>query len=258
MTDKVKRSQVKTFLNTTPSSVATYSLIGDGVTSGKTDMNPKTTEETYIHQDSASISVDSYAPTMGIEQTAKVGDPVFEYIDGLRIARAVLGDAETDIVEVYLYKIPTLGEYPAQKQPVSIQVDDIGDKGGEPLKVNYTINYVGDAVQGTFNPTTKAFTPNPNAAALSALTIGALVLHPTFDRDQLFYTASATSSPVTGTATAEDETATVLLKNGVTTIDTDTGEATGSITLASGVNMITAKVTLGGEEVTYTVQVTKS
>jgi hypothetical protein len=50
----------------------------------------------------------------------------------------------------------------------------------------------------------------------------------------------------------------VLLKNGVTTIDTDTGEATGSITLATGVNTITAKVTVGTENVTYTVALTKT
>ncbi|MBV5322619.1 MAG: hypothetical protein JZU60_02140 [Ilumatobacteraceae bacterium] len=59
-----------------------------------------------------------------------------------------------------------------------------------------------------------------------------------------------------------------MLKNGVTTIDTDTGEATGSITLATGVNTITAKVTpgipvtrasaVGAEDVTYTVALTKT
>ena len=161
MSNKIKRSEVKTFLNTTPLTTATYKLLGDGVTSGKIDMGPKTTEETYIHQDNASISVDSYAPTMKIEQTAKNGDDVFEFVDALRKARAVLGDAETDIVNVWLYETATLGEYPAEKQNVSIQIDEFGGDGGEPTKINYTINYVGDPVLGTFNPTTKVFTPNP-------------------------------------------------------------------------------------------------
>ncbi|MBV5322618.1 MAG: hypothetical protein JZU60_02135 [Ilumatobacteraceae bacterium] len=158
---KIKRSEVKSFLNTTPSTTATYSLIGDGVTTGKINMNPKTTEETYIHEDSASISIDSYAPVMPIESTAKNGDPVFEYVDGLRKARAVLDDAETDVVNVWLYETATLNEYPAEKQPVSIQIDDFGGDGGVAAKINYTLNYIGPSVLGTFNPTTKVFTANP-------------------------------------------------------------------------------------------------
>ncbi len=258
MATKVKRSEIKTFMNTTPATTATYKLIGDGVTTGKINYNPKTTDETYITDDSATISIDSYAPTMPIEATAKNGDDVFEYVDGLRKARAVLADAETDIVNVWLYETATLGEYPAEKQSCSVQIDDFGGDGGTAAKINYTINFMGGAVLGTFNPTSKAFTPNPNVASLSALSIGALVLTPTFDPNWLWYTATTASSPQTGTATADDPTATVLLKNGATTIDTDTGEATGAITLATGVNTITAKVTVGTENVTYTVAVTKT
>lgn len=258
MTSKVKRSEFATFLNVAPTSTASYKLIGDGVKSSKVNYNPKTTEETYIHQDSATISIDSYAPVMPIEAAAKKGDDVFEFVDALRKARAVLADAETDVVNVWLYETATLGEYPAEKQSVSVQIDDFGGDGGAGASINYTVNYMGDAVLGTFNPTTKVFTPNPNVASLSALTIGALVLTPTFSPDWLWYTATTNTTPQTGTATADDPTATVLLKNGVTTIDTDAGEATGSIALALGVNTITAKVTVGTENVTYTVAVTKT
>ena len=155
---RVKRSEIKTFLNTTPSSTATYKLIGDGVTTGKINYNPKTTDETYIHQDSASISVDSYAPVMPIEATAKNGDDVFEYVDSLRKARAVLSAAETDIINVWLYETVTAGAYPAEKQVVSIQIDDFGGDGGVAAKISYTINFIGNATLGTFNPTTSTFT----------------------------------------------------------------------------------------------------
>ena len=70
---KIKRSQIKTFMDITPSSTATYKLISDGVTTGKINMNPKTTEETYIGEDSATITVDSYAPTMPVGATAVSG-----------------------------------------------------------------------------------------------------------------------------------------------------------------------------------------
>ena len=255
----IKRSQFKTFLNTTPSTTATYKLIGDGVTSGEISMNPKTTEEMYIHEDTGSTVVEGYAPTMAIEAVAKNGDYVFEFVDALRKARAILDDAKTDIVNVWLYETPTSGEYPAEKQNVSIQIDSFGGDGGASNKINYTINYQGDATLGTFNPTSGVFTPNPNVAeGLSALTIGSLTFTPAFSRDQLFYTATTASSPLTGTATAENPAATVLLKNGATTINTGTGAATGSITLATGANVITAKVTIGSVNNTYTVTVTKT
>ena len=161
MTTKIKSSQVKTFLDTTPSTTATYSLIGDGVPSLETDYAPKTTEEIYVHQDNGSVSVDSYAPKISVEMTAKLGDAAFAFIDGLRQIRAVQGDAETDIVDVWLYETPTSGAYPAEKQPVAIQIDSMTREGGVPMKIKYTINYVGDPVIGTFNPTTGVFTPNP-------------------------------------------------------------------------------------------------
>ena len=59
---KIKRSQLMTFMNTTPSAAATYSLIGDGVTGGSISYNPQVEEETYIHQDSATVTVESYSP----------------------------------------------------------------------------------------------------------------------------------------------------------------------------------------------------
>jgi hypothetical protein len=155
---KIKRSDYKTYINTTPSSSATYVLLGDGITSLKVNYNPKTTDETYIHQDTADISVDSYAPTMPVQMTAKNGDPAFEYLDGLRKSRAVLAACETDIVNVWAYETGGPSAYPAEKQSVSIQIDDFGGDGGKVNVMNFTINFKGTATTGTFNVTTPAFT----------------------------------------------------------------------------------------------------
>jgi hypothetical protein len=157
----VKRSQFKTFMNVAPSTTASYKLIGDGVTSGEISYNPEVTEEKYIHLDSASKSVEGYAPAMPVDMVCKAGDDVFDFVDGLRQARAVLTAAETDIVNVWLYETPTSGEYPAEKQSVAISFDKFGGDGVASNKLGFTLNYIGDPVLGTFNPTTKAFTPNP-------------------------------------------------------------------------------------------------
>lgn len=158
MATDIKRSEFKTFMNTTPTATETWNLVGDGVTTGTVNMNPQTTEETFIHQDGASISIDRYAPTYPLEGKAKKGDAVFDFVDGLRKSRATLTDAETQIVNVWLYESPTGGAYPAEKQNVSIQIDSWGGDGGQATRINYTINYIGDPVLGTFNPTTKTFT----------------------------------------------------------------------------------------------------
>lgn len=155
---KIKRSEVKTFMNVAPTSTASYKLVGDGVTTGTINYNPEVVTETYIHETGATITVEKYAPTLPIEATAKNGDDVFEFVDALRKSRAVLDDAETDIINVWLYETPTSGAYPAEKQTVSIQVDSFGGDGGVSAKISYTINFIGDRILGTFNPTTSTWT----------------------------------------------------------------------------------------------------
>lgn len=157
---KIKRSEVQSFLDIAPGGAHTLALIGDGVISGKIAYNPKTTSETYINEDNATISVDSYAPTMPVEQTAISGDSVFDFVDALRVARATLSDAETYIVNVWMYEAGGPTVYPAEKQAVSIQIDDFGGDGGAAVKINYTINYIGAPVAGTFNAGSSTFTPS--------------------------------------------------------------------------------------------------
>jgi hypothetical protein len=161
MATTIKRSQVQTFLNITPSTGLgneDYALIGDGVKTGKIDYKPKVTDETYISDDSATITVDSYAPTMPVSQIAKQGDEVFDFIDSLRIARAILGDAETDIVNVWLYETPDGTLYPAEQQKVSIQIDSFGGDGGAAVSIEYTINFIGDPIVGKFDTADSSFT----------------------------------------------------------------------------------------------------
>lgn len=145
---KVKRSDFAAFLNTGSKDSLRWSRMGKGITSQKISYNPQTTSETYIDEDSASTSVDSYAPTMDAPQTAYAGDPVFDYVDGLRQARAVGAECETDMLLVYIYDANE-GKYAAEKQRVAIQVDEFGGDGGGSNAIGYTLNFIGEAEQGT-------------------------------------------------------------------------------------------------------------
>lgn len=155
---KIKRSLLATFLNTGTSEEPVWSLIGDGVTEQTISYNPQTNDETYINQNSGVTDVESYKPTISNPMTAMKGDEVFEYVDNLRIKRAVLDESVTEILIVYLYKTATTGAYPAERNRCGIQIDDFGGAGGESAKLNFTVNLQGDATHGTFNPSTKTFT----------------------------------------------------------------------------------------------------
>jgi hypothetical protein len=156
---KLKRSLFAIFLNTGTSETPAYNLMGEGITSQTVNYNPQTSEENYIHQDSGVTDVESYKLTIPTPQTAIAGDPVFTFVDNLRKNRAVLSDARTDVVLVELYGTETSGAYPAEKNICSIQVDDFGGEGGSSIAINYTVNLIGDPTKGTFDPTTKTFTP---------------------------------------------------------------------------------------------------
>lgn len=156
---KVKRSKLAIFLDTSGGEkTAEWALIGNGVTEQTIAYNPTTSDEVYIHQDSGTVDVESYKPNIPTPMTAIKGDSVFDYVDGLRKTRAIGADARTKICIVYLYETETTGAYPAEQNDCSIQIDDFGGAGGESATINFTINLIGDAVVGTFNPTTKSFT----------------------------------------------------------------------------------------------------
>lgn len=154
----VKRSLFKTFLNTGTTGSPIWSLIGDGVASAEIQYNPSVSEETYIDQDTATILVEKYAPKMPIEATAKNTDAAFEWLDALRKSRGVGASAETEIVNVWMYESGGPSAYPAEKQPVSVQIDSFGGEGGTMVKINYTINFRGGPTTGTFNGSTLIFT----------------------------------------------------------------------------------------------------
>lgn len=155
--EKVKRSEIRTFMDVDPG-YQDWALIGEGVPTAAIEMNPEIETETYIHQDNATSELQRYAPSLGIEAIAVKGDDVFGFVDDLRINRAVLSGAHTQIVNVWMYKDPVEGAYPAELQDVTVAVESAGGDGGVASRISYTIYYRGDPVKGKFNLETLTFT----------------------------------------------------------------------------------------------------
>ena len=155
--EKIKRSLFATFLNTGDGTNETWSRMGKGITSQSISYNPNVTTEQYIDEDNATSSVDSYAPSLDGTQTCYKGDPVFEYIDGLRQRRAVGTDLETDVLFVYMYS-GTEGAYKAEKNKCVIQLGEYGGDGGGNVTMTYTIGLNGGPTIGTATVTSGAVT----------------------------------------------------------------------------------------------------
>jgi hypothetical protein len=154
----IARLKQAVYVNTTPAATASYNIAGKGVADATIAYNPQTTTEQDVVSATANTDLTGYQPTLPMSQKFAADDPVYLFIDGLRMNRSVLADAETDIILVDTFKTAVSGAYPAEKQKVSVQVDDYGGAASDPLTISYTFNFKGDAVKGTFNPTTKAFT----------------------------------------------------------------------------------------------------
>jgi hypothetical protein len=153
----VKRSQFATYLDKDPG-YQDFVLIGEGVTESVMEMNPNVTNEQYIHEDAGNAEVESYAPTQPVQMVAKNGDDVFEFIEELRRTQAVLDDAHTQVVQVFLYETEDTDGYPATLHDVAIAVDSKGGAGGNRVEIPFTIHYRGDPTQGHFDVDTLAFT----------------------------------------------------------------------------------------------------
>ena len=256
MANRIKRSQFFTYLNTGTIAVPVWSLIGDGITNAKESLNPKTSSETYITDNAATISVDSYAPTMPVIATAKALEIVFEYIRGLRDTKAIDADCETQICNVEVFEGPTYGSYPATLQNCSIQVDEFSGEGGVKMNQNFTINYQGPPVQGTFNPTDLAFAPTPVNTILTTLVIGSVTLTPLFSANHAWpwYSGSVSNGTTSVTMTSTLAGATIVQKDG-TGATVNQGAAA---SLSVGVNHLTVTVTVGSETAKYYIDITRA
>ncbi len=165
---KAKRSEWRTFLNTTPTATeATWVLEGKGASEMTLSMNPQTTTVQDVTQDTASTDITGYQPSMPVSKSVAKSDPVFSFIDDIRRHRKILSDAYTQILNVDVFNETSSDTYPAELQDVSIQIDSIGGPASDPLTINYTYNYRGDGTPGTVTITDGkvSFTPAPKSSS---------------------------------------------------------------------------------------------
>nr|DAL61363.1 MAG TPA_asm: hypothetical protein [Caudoviricetes sp.] len=88
---------------------------------------------------------------------AETDSDLFKALQKIVDERLKDDNLKTKVVEVHLWTEETSGAYEAYQQECYVVPTSYGgDTSG--YQIPFTVNYVGERVKGTFNPTTKAFT----------------------------------------------------------------------------------------------------
>ena len=140
------------FLNIAPTSATpNWAIIGRGITSNENSYGAKTTDEHWILEDNERHSLDGYALGSDVEQTAIKGDEVFDYVDNLMFYMKKGSECETQMLEVYKYRVDETGstpKYDARLFNVLVVPDTDSIEGGAALKIKYKIQVQGDPIFG--------------------------------------------------------------------------------------------------------------
>ena len=162
MATLIKRSQIQAFLNVSKESATeSFKIIGNYMPTGTYDYNPQTTTETYIVNDNATSTLDSYQIAFDGEKKCAKGDAVFDYIDDSRYNVAVGDDAVSEVVLVDTWNTKTTGSYRAEKFNCTISINSYGGDGGQNPTISFNIGINGDPIKGTatIQEGTCTFTP---------------------------------------------------------------------------------------------------
>ena len=144
---KVKSSKSAVVLNIGTSASPKYVRIGKGVTSLPISYNPKTTTETYVDEDNATTTVDSYEISSDVEQVAIKGNEVFDFVDTIRKGLKTGSECETDAILVDIYDMTLTsgkGNGKGKQFRATITISDWTIEGGEVIKIKYKIGFNGD------------------------------------------------------------------------------------------------------------------
>lgn len=158
--DAVMRYEIADYLNTGDKEEV-YSLMGVGFNTLDESPNAQKDAKTYIHQKSQTTQIKGYQPTFAFDTDLISDEAAVMKLYEIGRNQKTGADAEVDYVRVDLFAAVAEQEntFKARKFKVAVEVSSIAGEGGGVVKVTGNLNGVGDFVEGTFNTTTKTFTP---------------------------------------------------------------------------------------------------
>jgi len=137
--EKIKNSQYLRFIDKTPTSTATWVVVGIGVTELATEYNAQVDTEQWIIEDSARNDHTGNQKSASVTQKCYKNDPEFEFVNAGRDKL----NYKTHILEIDMWD-KVGNAYKAKKSDGLIAVSSYS--GGE---IEYDLMFDGDPVIGT-------------------------------------------------------------------------------------------------------------
>ena len=156
---KIERKYLAHFINTAaPGEEAAYERLGKDLEEYSPEMSAQVDTKKNILGET-SVLISSYEKTGAVEPYyAESGSGLFERLQGIIDEAKVLDDVKADIVEVKLWEDAEGTAYPAIREECYIEVTSYGgDTTG--YQIPFTVHYTGVKEHGTFDVSTKTFTP---------------------------------------------------------------------------------------------------
>lgn len=160
MSDVIMRYQRVARLNIGTEASPIWELMGEGFNTLDVSLNPKIDETQYINDENASKSLTGYSPQWDFDADVIDNQKVIEYIRAIAAINGIGNEAESQILVYDLWEVSG-DTVSAVRYDCIIAVDSDGSgAGGEKLSISGTIHATGDPVTGTFNVSTRTFTPD--------------------------------------------------------------------------------------------------
>lgn len=146
-----------------PGGAAEYNRLGNGVNSFTPTNSPTVDTKHYINMSAPSHSVTAVEKTYAFAADYLKGDPCLDYVSGLDGKTG--DDCKTEMIDVDMSAGTEPSEgYPAKKYEIVISLEQpYSIEGGQNQQMSGTFYTNGDAVDGTFKTSTKAFTPKSSS-----------------------------------------------------------------------------------------------
>ena len=138
--------------------------LGGVITELSESTNPIESEKHYIHQKSATTNVTGYSNEFPITMDMVKGDAVFDDFYSIFYERKTGSDIKRDHYIVNLWEqveesgTPVANTYNARKITQSVEIEEATGEAGGQKTMSGSLKG-GDFVYGTFNTSTKTFTP---------------------------------------------------------------------------------------------------
>ena len=156
---KIERKYLAHFINTTENGgEAVYERLGKDLEEFSPELAAQVDTKKNILGET-SVLISSYEKTASVEPYyAEEGSGLFDRLQNIIDNGLVLDALKTDVVEVKLWEAAEGNVYSAIREEAYIEVTSYGgDTTG--YQIPFTLHFTGNKVKGTFDVTSKTFTP---------------------------------------------------------------------------------------------------